>query len=180
MLVSKIVVGNSCGIPTSGYVGQLFLLAIDDLLYVDEPADDLLCMQVLAKEGAKLIELPLRPKNCTYTETPVTSGDGTAYNLQLQLSYPANQNHGVIEWASANRRRRWAALFQTVNGENLIAAELNNGLQLNISRSGFIGISLNGRFSHPLWKLPTMNMNAIFSGATFMATEFTTDYELES
>jgi hypothetical protein len=180
MLVSKTVIGSSCGIPSSGYVAQLFLLAIDDLLYLDEPADDLLCMQVLAKEGANLIELPLRPKNATYSETPVTNADGISYNVQLLLSYPTPQNHQVIEWANANRRRRWAALFQTVTGENLIAAELKNGLQLNISRSGFIGISLTGKFSHPLWKLSTIDMNVIFSGPTFTATDYTTDFELES
>lgn len=180
MLVTQTQIGSICGVPSSGYVAQLFLLAADDLLYLAEPTADLLCMQVLAKVGAELIELPLRPKSCTYTETTGTNADGTVYNVQLQLNYPTNQNQNIITWANANRRRRWVALLKTANGENLIVGEVDNGLRLSIGRGSFIGIGLSGQFSHPLWQLPTIDMNSIFSGATFTATDFTTDFELES
>ena len=181
MLVTQNTIGTTCGAPSTGFIAQLFLLAVDDLLFLAEPTDGLLCQQILTKTGANLVELAIRPKNATYEEKPITSNEGVGYSVSLQLSYPSVNNNGIILWANANRRRRWVALFKTTTGDNLIAGEVGNGLRINIVRvsqnQSIIGLSFNGLFSHPFWQLPTLDPNLLFSGPTFTSTDFTTDFE---
>lgn len=177
MLVTKKQIGSNAGIPTTGYVSQLFLLPVDSVLLIAEPTAPLFqCLQIAVKDDTEIIELPIRPKNCTFAES--TSGNG--YNVTIQLSYPANSNEGIFEWASDNENRRWVAIFQTVNGRSLIAGEVGNGLRLVGNYSAFINLSFSGQFTHQVWPLPTVEPAVLFSGPTFQSTDFNSDFQLES
>ena len=180
MLVTQTQIGSSVSAPSSGYVGKLYLMAAEDVLYIAEPTDtEPLCMQVLAKVGAELVELPVRPKNCTFSETPATNGDGVMYGVSIQLSFPQKGNQSILNWAAANRRRRWVVLFQSHNGDNYIAGEVGNGLRLGLNtQGGVIGIGLSGQLVHTMWQLPTIVPAEIFSEVTFLSTDFSTEFEL--
>lgn len=176
MLVTKKQIGSSAGVPTSGYVGRLFLLPVDQVIYIAEPSGtDSVCMQVATMEGAELLELSVRPKNCTFAES--ISGD--SYNVTIQLSYPTNSNEGVFEWVAANENRRWVAIFQVVNGRSLIAGEVGNGLRLVSNYSTFLNLSFSGQFTHQVWQLPTVDPAVLFSGSTFDSIDFNSDFQLE-
>ncbi|MCA0229885.1 MAG: hypothetical protein LCH91_05435 [Bacteroidetes bacterium] len=177
MLVTKKQIGTSAGIPTSGYVSRLFLLPVDSVLFIAEPTAPLFqCLQVQVKDETEIIELAVRPKNCTYTE----STSGNAYSVAIQLSYPTNSNEEVFEWVSNNENRRWVAIFQTVNGRNLIAGEVGNGLRLVSGYSAFLNLSFSGQFTHPMWQLTTVEPSVLFSEPTFQSTDFNSDFQLES
>jgi len=178
MLVTLQTIGSSCGVPTSGYVGRLFILPADQVTYIAEPSGTAsVCMQVATMEGAELLELPLRPKNCTYSES---TSNGDSYAVSLQLSYPSNSNKALTQWAAQNKRRRWVAIFSTVNGQKYIAGEVGNGLRMTISEATYISIGFSGQFSHTMWQLPTVEPAVLFSGPTFQITDFSTDFQLES
>jgi hypothetical protein len=181
MLVTASTIGTACGAPSTGFVIQLYLLDARDVESVYEPADgELLCGGIVVRNGAPLVELPLRYRSGTYQESQNTSNDGLGFNVTLSLSYPAVNNPSVVAWANANKKRRWVAIFKTVTGEVLLAGDPENGLRLSIGRNGqergMIGLSLNGSFWHTMWLLPTIDLEELFGGPKFVSSGFSSGF----
>lgn len=170
MLVSKIVIGTSCGVPTSGYVAQLFLIDVAAVTMI--AASNLECTKVEVEEISNLYEIKLLPKNCVYNESNFEDGDGNGFQVSFGFGQK-DSNPGLYDWLWANQNRRWIALFEGVNGGKYIVGEVRNGLQATFSKAdGRIGIALKGRLSLPALKVESLDPDVLFLQSEFVPTDF--------
>lgn len=170
MVVNLSTVGSSCGAPSAGYVARLYLLCVDDVMYITEP-DETLQVKIWPKPDAALYEMPLKPLTCTYSEVGNDDNAGGAYKISLGTVYAGATNGGIVRWAEAQRQKRYVAMFLTTTGETLLAGDIEHGMRVVVTRGAAqqntVGVSISGMQPHRLYALQAIDPAVLFAEVGF-------------
>jgi len=175
------VVGSNCGAPSSGYLTDLYVLALEDILYTQEPPTDSETASIWPTNTATVFRLPLRVKTATYSENSQEAEGGLSYAVNLSTFYHAVNNAQITDWAQEQGQKRFVALFRTTTGDFFLAGDQEHGLKLNVARSAtekhLISLSLTGSVPHRLWRLESVDPTVLFDIVDFSPADFSsTDF----
>lgn len=175
------VVGSNCGAPSSGYLTDLYLLALEDILYTQEPPTGSETASIWPINTATVFRLPLRVKTATYSENSQEAEGGLSYAVNLSTFYHAINNAEVTDWAQEQGQKRFVALFRTTTGDFFLAGDHGHGLRLSVARNTterhLISITLSGTIPHRLWRLESVDPTVLFDIVDFSPADFSsTDF----
>lgn len=164
MIVTQI--GTSRAVPSSGYIVEMFLIEASSVTAVLDPNQNGTAYLDVPR-GVTTYQLPLRPKNCTYSETEKDTNDGLHYVVSITASFYADNNANILDFVTKNRWRRWVVVFRTSNGGYIVAGDEQHGLRLfrtlSSGERSMIVLTLTGIIPHPLWRLDTIEFLSLFS-----------------
>lgn len=158
------VIGRT-GRPAAGWVAELWLIDIAHVLDVPTAEDSL-----VGEDGfplsldAQATKINFAFRTCSYQETSADSADGTIFSLGIE-TVVSGQDGDLLDWATANLRRRWLAVWRDSNNWGYAAGDAGNGLRLSLERNvggqNFCRLKLSGRSWHTAWRLADGDLDTL-------------------
>jgi hypothetical protein len=160
MQYTEVIVGGWEGESNIGFVTELILIDIKDIVSLTDPEQDpAIPMTVgnsnlILKQNSKIFRVVFRSRSCTFSESQLTTANGKVSSVSISFDLAKNSQQ-ISQWLHQNIQRKWVALYRDGNGLDRISGDNENGLGLSLSRSinnsNGMSLQLSQLCNHQSW-----------------------------
>ena len=163
------------GPVAAGWLTHLYLISCQHVAYDVYPGSLLSPVHPLWLDG-KLIQIKLRSKTASFSESLAYGVNGESYSCQISVPVVTLAND-VTEWVYKNGKQRFVAFFRDTAGSCYLAGTKSNGLRLGWGRSVASVSSQQLLFSGVNWH-PVLWLDSVDPALLFPSHEFDYSFDL--